>query len=73
MPAITTMVKTMGWGDSLSSSPIKALDPAAMDICMNPNKAEAVPAIWGNGRRAIAMELGSTRPSAVEKKIMGTI
>ena len=73
MVAIRTMVKTMGCGDSVSNSPISALDPAAIDICMKPNRADAVPAICGNGRRAIAIELGSTRPRAVEKKTIGTI
>ncbi len=68
---IATMVKTMGCGEVESKRPTRALDPAAIDIWIKPSRAEAVPAILGKGRSATAIELGKTRPRAVENNIMG--
>ena len=73
MTETVTMVKTIGCGEVVSTIPTRALDKAAMPIWMKPSKADAVPAICGNGRSAMAIELGSTNHSAVEKKAMGII
>jgi hypothetical protein len=39
----------------VSTRPTKALEMAAIDICIKPISEEAVPAMWGKGLRAIAI------------------
>ncbi len=53
--------------------PIRALPMAEIDIWINPSSEEAVPAMWGKGLRAIAIELGNTRPREVEKSAIGAM
>ena len=52
---------------------IRALALADSDIWINPSRAEAVPAICGKGRRAMAMAWGSTSPMAMEYRVIGSI
>ena len=66
--AVPTMVSTIGCGEVVSNRPTRALAMAEIDIWIKPSSEEAVPAMWGKGLRAIAIELGSTRPSEAEKK-----
>ena len=70
---ISTMAMTMGCGVSVRNRPTVALAPAESDIWIKPSPAEAVPAIWANGRRAMAIACGKTSPSAVVKAAMGNM